>query len=118
MLPEKLSNEICSLRPQEDKLTFSVELEICDFSQIKTVWIGPGIINSNQRFTYEEAEKCILSKKGDYAKDLGVLNKIAKNLRLNRLKNGSIDFERTDVSFNLNENGEPISVEKNAHKFT
>ena len=120
MLPEKLSNEICSLRPQEDKLTFSVELEICDFSQIKTVWIGPGIINSNQRFTYEEAEKCILSKKGDYAKDLGVLNKIAKNLRLNRLKNGSIDFERTDVSFNLNENGEPISVEKkcplNSHK--
>ncbi len=112
MLPEKLSNELCSLRPKEDKLTLSVELEISNFSQIESVWLGSGIINSNKRFSYEEAEESILNEHGDYTKELGALNKIAKTFRFNRIKKGSVDFERTDVSFNLNENGEPVSVEK------
>ena len=120
MLPEKISNLLCSLRPQEDKLTFSVELEISEFSKIESVWVGPAIINSNKRFSYKEAEEQILTQKGDYALELGALNKIAENFRLKRIKQGSIDFERMDVSFNLSEQGEPVSVERkyplHAHK--
>ena len=120
MLPEKLSNILCSLRPKEDKLTFSVEIEISNFSKIESIWIGKGIINSNKRYSYKAAEHCILSEKGVYSKELVFLNKVAMKLRQTRIKEGSINFERTDVSFKLNEQGEPISIEKkeplNTHK--
>lgn len=110
MLPEKLSNILCSLRPLEDKLAFSVLIEINEFSQIESIWIGKSVINSNKRFSYEEAEEIIRNRDGEFSKELEILNQIAKKLRINRIKNGSIDFERKDISFILNEKQEPVKI--------
>jgi len=112
MLPEELSNTICSLNPNEDKLCFSVIVIFKkNLSQIDSVWMGKTIINSNCRFTYEEAEVLIGKKsKKTFANEIITLNTIAKNLRSDRIKKGSIDFERTNLSFELNNDREPIKV--------
>jgi len=120
MLPEKLSNEICSLRPNEDKLCMSVVFEFDDLYNLQSVWMGEGIINSNHRFTYQQAEKIILKEDGDYVSELIALDQIAQSLRAKRIEDGSIEFERTDLRFVLDEGGEPIKIIKKttlkAHK--
>ena len=110
MLPEKLSNVLCSLRPQEDKLSFSIAIEMNKFYEIKSTWMGKGVINSNKRFSYEDAEEIIETKKGPFYKELDLLNTIAKKLRSHRIENGSINFERTDIAFELNNKNEPIKI--------
>lgn len=112
MLPEKLSNNICSLKPHEDKLAFSVVLEISNLAQIKSSWIGKTIINSNKRFTYQEAELIIDRKSGKYSQELILLNNIAEQFRQKRVKEGAIEFNRADVSFELDQLGNPVKVFK------
>ena len=110
MLPEKLSNVLCSLRPQEDKLSFSIAIEMNKLYEIKSTWMGKGVINSNKRFSYEDAEEIIETKKGPFYKELDLLNTIAKKLRSQRIESGSIDFERRDIAFELNNKNEPIKI--------
>ncbi len=110
MLPEILSNKICSLRPDEEKLTFSAVFEITTDADIVNQWFGRTIIKSDKRFTYAEAQKNIETQKGSFADELVVLNNLAKKLREQRFKNGAISFERTEVKFNLDKNGKPLSV--------
>jgi len=110
MLPEKLSNELCSLRPNEDKLTYSAIFEINDKFQVLKKWFGRTVIHSDKRFTYEEAQERIDNKNGDFFEELIHLNQIAKALRKDRFKKGSIDFDAEEVKFRLDENGTPIDV--------
>ena len=114
MLPEILSNNICSLNPNEDKLCFSVLIKINrTLHKIESTWIGKTIINSNHRFTYAKANALITKEKtGKFNKELIDLNNTAKKFRTNRIKNGSIDFERSDIYFELNKQHEPIKVVK------
>ena len=120
MLPEKLSNELCSLRPNEDKLTFSAVFKMNLKGQILDQWFGRTIIHSDRRFTYEEVWEILQAGKGDYVEELTILNTIAHKLRDDRFKNGAINFETTEVKFKLDEHGKPIGVyvrERNdAHK--
>lgn len=110
MLPEKLSNNICSLRPKEDKLCYSAVFEIDDNAKISNEWFGRTIINSDRRFNYEEAQQIIETEQGDMAAEILQLQKLAKLLRNERYKAGAIDFERSEVKFKLDENGKPLSV--------
>lgn len=120
MLPERLSNGVCSLRPNEEKLTFSAVFEMDEQANILSEWFGRTIINSDRRFTYEEAQEVLEGKSSDYADELLTLNKIAYVLRDQRYKTGAINFETTEVKFKLDENGKPIGVyvkeRKDAHK--
>lgn len=119
MLPERLSNGLCSLRPKEDKLTFSAIFEFDKNDKVVNRWFGKTIIHSDRRFSYEEAQKRLESGKGDFAEELLVLNKIAKKMRKERFKNGAIDFDTEEVRFRLNEEGVPMEVfvkeRKDAH---
>ena len=110
MLPERLSNGICSLRPNEEKLCFSVVFELDDDANLLDTWIGKTIIYSDRRFTYEEAQEIIETGEGDYKEDVLTLNKLAKGLRSQRFANGAISFERTEVKFNIDEKGTPLNV--------
>lgn len=110
MLPEVLSNDVCSLRPNEDKYTFSAVFEINDKAEIKNQWFGRTIIHSDRRFTYEEAQERIETAEGDLVEEILVLNRLAKILRQERIDNGAITFDRSEVKFNLDENNEPIGV--------
>jgi ribonuclease R len=110
MLPEKLSNQICSLVPYEDRLTYSVIVEMTVRGKIIDYSISKTIINSKRRFSYEEAQKVIDEGKGDLAEDILQLNKIAELFRTKRMKEGSFDFISPEVKFKLDENGVPISV--------
>lgn len=120
MLPEKLSNGVCSLRPNEDKLTFSAVFEMNDEGQILSQWMGKTVIHSQRRFTYEDAQERIESGEGDLAEELIILNNIAKKLKEGRFKNGALSFETEEVKFNLDEKGKPlgvyVKVRKDAHK--
>ncbi|HEY9009164.1 ribonuclease R [Ohtaekwangia sp.] len=120
MLPERLSNGLCSLRPNEDKLTFSAVFEMDDKGKIKKEWFGRTIIHSNRRFTYEEAQEVLETGKGDYAEELIILNTLAKKLRKERFSKGAVNFETTEVKFKLDEKGKPLAVipkvRKDAHK--
>ncbi|MBK8405737.1 MAG: ribonuclease R [Saprospiraceae bacterium] len=107
MLPEKLSNELCSLRPLEDKLTFSVVFTYDEEMSIKKHWVGKSIIHSKRRFTYEEVQEILHGKEGDFVLELNHLNDIAKHTRKERLRNGAIDFESDEVRFKLDEAGLP-----------
>ncbi|VAX27345.1 3'-to-5' exoribonuclease RNase R [hydrothermal vent metagenome] len=111
MLPEKLSNKICSLVPNEDRLTFSVILELDQNAVVKNYSINKSIINSKRRFTYEEVQKIVNNRSGDFYEELNELNKIARKLRDNRHKKGSINFSRPEVKFQLDDNGKPTAVE-------
>ena len=120
MLPEKLSNNLCSLRPKEDKLTFSAIFEMDKNANVLSEWFGRTIIHSDRRFTYEEVWEIIQAKTGDHADEILRLNELAYILRNQRFKNGAINFESAEVKFNLDETGKPIGVyikERNdAHK--
>lgn len=110
MLPEHLSNGICSLRPDEDKLTFSVIVEMDNEANVINQHIAKTVTRSNRRFTYEEAQERIETGHGDYAAEILKLDSLAKILRAKRYDNGSVDFARAEVRFNIDENGHPVSV--------
>lgn len=120
MLPEKLSNGVCSLRPNEDKLTFSTVFKMNDAGEVKDTWIGKTIIHSDRRYSYEEAQLCIETGVGDYAEDIRILNRLALILKAERFRNGAVNFETEEVKFKLDENFKPIGifkkVRKDAHK--
>lgn len=120
MLPEKISNELCSLRPHEDKYTFSAVFQITNRAEIKHTWLGRTIIHSNHRFTYEEVQEIIEKRDGLEAKPLILLNELAKKFRAERFKNGAINFSSQEVRFQLDEKGKPIGIvikeSKDAHK--
>ncbi len=119
MLPEKLSNILCSLRPHEDKLTFSTLFEFDAQLKVVNYKIAKTVIHSNRRFTYEEAQTVIETGIGDYADELLLLNKISKNIRAKRMQSGAIAFEKAEVRFKLDETGKPLGivlkVRKDAH---
>ncbi len=110
MLPEVLSNEVCSLRPNEDKYTFSAVFELNENAEVLNQWFGRTVIHSDRRFTYEEAQERIETGKGDLTEEILTLNQLAKILRKERIKNGAITFDRSEVRFNLDKNSEPIGV--------
>lgn len=110
MLPEVLSNGVCSLRPNEEKLTFSAVFELDKEANIKKEWYGRTVIYSDKRFTYEEAQELIEGKNGPLKKEILILDEFAKILRNRRLKNGAISFDSLEVKFNLDEQGNPIGI--------
>lgn len=110
MLPEVLSNKLCSLRPDEEKLCFSAVFELDDNAQVKKQWFGRTVIKSNRRFTYEEAQERIETGKGDYAEEINTLDRLAKIMREERLGGGGIDFHSQEVKFKLDPKGKPIGV--------
>ncbi len=120
MLPEKISNELCSLRPHEDKYTFSAVFQITNRAEIKHTWIGRTLIHSNHRFTYEEVQDIIEKKDGLHYKPILLLNDLAKKFRAERFANGAINFSSQEVRFQLDEKGKPIGIivkeSKDAHK--
>lgn len=110
MLPEELSNGLCSLNEGIDRLTFSAIFEIDTKGKIYKEWFGRTVINSNKRFTYENAQKVLDTRKGDFYKELHTLNLIAKRLLKKRFEEGAIQLEQDEVKFKLDENGVPVSV--------
>ncbi len=110
MLPERLSNELCSLRPHEESLCFSAVFTITEGLDIVDEWFGRTVIYSDRRFTYAEAQEVIDTKKGDYAEEVNALNDLAKAMRKDRFKKGAIGFERAEMKFDLDEKGKPIGV--------
>lgn len=110
MLPEHLSNGVCSLRPNEEKLTFSCIFEMDIEGKVYKERIAKTVILSNRRYAYEEAQEVIETGQGDYAEELGILNTIAQNLRAERLKKGAMEFDRAEVKFDLAPDGTPIGV--------
>jgi len=120
MLPERLSNELCSLRPNEEKLTFSAVFEMDREANIIKEWFGKTVIESDRRFTYEEAQERIEKKEGDFSKEIIQLNELALKLKMSRFVRGAINFETTEVKFQLDKNGKPLKVipreRKDAHK--
>jgi len=119
MLPEKLSNNVCSLRPHEEKLTFSAIFEMDDKGHIVNEWFGKTVIYSDRRFTYEEVQEIIESKSGEYVDEILVINKISTLLREKRFASGAISFETQEVKFILDENFVPtglyVKERKEAH---
>ncbi|MGL4852525.1 MAG: ribonuclease R [Phocaeicola sp.] len=120
MLPERLCNFICSLRPHEEKLAYSAIFDINEQAEVKDVRIVHTVINSDRRFTYEEAQEIIEGAEGDYKEDILTLNRLAQQLRTKRLGAGAINFDRVEVKFEIDEKGKPLSVyfkeSKEAHK--
>jgi ribonuclease R len=120
MLPERISNELCSLRPHEDKYTFSAIFQINNRAEIKHSWLGRTIIHSNHRFTYDEVQEIIEKKDGLHYKPIALLNDLAQKFRRERFRNGAINFSSTEVKFQLDEKGKPIGIvvkeSKDAHK--
>lgn len=110
MLPESLCNMLCSLRPDEEKLTFSVVFQMNGKAEISNSRIVHTVIRSNRRFSYEEAQQIIETGEGDYKDELLELNKLARILRKNRLANGAIDFDRIEMHFEIDEKGKPVGV--------
>ena len=119
MLPEKLSNELCSLRPHEDKLTFSAIFTFDKNNKIHDRWFGKTIIHSDRRFTYEEAQQILETGQGEFASEIRYLNQVAKKLRKQKFNNGAINFETDEVKFKLDDEGKPIDIyvkeRKDAH---
>jgi len=112
MLPEVLSNDVCSLNPHEDKLTFSAWFVLNEKGDVLERHFGKTIINSDHRFTYEDAQELLNAKSGTYFKELNKLNEIAKILQKQKYNNGAIEFEQEEIKFKLDENGKPIGVYK------
>ena len=120
MLPENISNVLCSLRPDEDKFTFSAVFEMNTKGEVKKTWIGKTLIHSNHRFTYEDVQEVIENKEGTHAEEILLLNDIAQNMRKERFKHGAINFSSQEVRFKLDKSGKPISIvvkeSKEAHQ--
>lgn len=110
MLPEHLCNGICSLRPNEEKLAFSCIFEMDDKANVISSHITRTVIESNRRFTYEEAQDVIETGKGDFAREILTLDRLAKTLRERRFENGSVDFDREEVKFDIDDTGHPTGV--------
>lgn len=120
MLPEVLSNFVCSLRPNEEKLCFSAVFEMSDDGKVLNQWFGRTVIFSDRRFTYEEVQLIIETEEGEYKEEILMLDKLAKCLRKERTNKGSIFFDKEEVKFHLDEEGNPLGVffktQKDAHK--
>ncbi|NVO83621.1 ribonuclease R [Hymenobacter terrestris] len=120
MLPEHLSNGLCSLRPNEDKLTFSAVFELDENGKLYSTWLGKTVIHSDRRFAYEDAQERIEGLESDYTQEVQLMNRIAKKLCAARFKQGAISFETQEVKFRLDEDGKPLGVyvkeRKDAHK--
>lgn len=120
MLPERLSNELCSLRPNEDKYTFSAIFKINKEGVVKDTWLGKTLIHSNKRFSYEEVQEIIEGAASEYKNEILVLNETAQKLRSKRFQKGAINFSSQEVRFKLDETGKPIGIvikeSKEAHK--
>lgn len=120
MLPEKISNELCSLRPLEDKFTFSAIFQLSAKGDVKEYWLGRTVIHSNHRFSYEEVQEIIESEDGLYKEEILLLNTFAQRFRKHRFKKGAINFSSQEVKFKLDENRKPIGImvkeSKEAHK--
>ena len=110
MLPERLCNELCSLRPNEESLCFSAVFTLNDEAEILDEWFGRTVIYSDRRFTYAEAQSRIETGVGDYAEEIGVMNDMAQKLRRRRFKDGAVSFERAEFKFILDEKGKPLGV--------
>ena len=110
MLPERLSNGVCSLRPHEEKLCFSAVFELNDKADVKKEWFGKTVIYSDRRFTYEEAQAVIETGEGDLKDEILTLNDLAIKLRDKRFNSGSIAFDRIEMKFEIDEKGKPLSV--------
>ena len=110
MLPERLCNELCSLRPNEEKLCFSAVFKLNDDAEILDEWFGRTVIYSDRRFTYAEAQARIETGVGDYAEEIGVMNRLAQIMRAARFKAGAVSFERGEFKFILDEKGKPLGV--------
>ncbi|NJB86442.1 ribonuclease R [Lewinella marina] len=111
MLPERISNELCSLRPNEDKLTFSAVFKFDPKSfKVTDRWFGRTVIHSDRRFTYEEAQEVLDTGEGDFVDELDLMDRISDKLRKRRFKEGSIDFNTNEVRFRLDEEGKPLEV--------
>lgn len=110
MLPEHISNILCSLRPKEDKLTFSAIFQVNAKAEVKQYWLGKTVIHSDHRFSYEEVQAIIEEKAGLYAEEILMLNDIAQKFRKKRFDNGAINFSSQEVRFKLNEKGDPIGI--------
>lgn len=118
MLPEVLSNLVCSLRPDEEKLCFSAVFELDQQANVVNEWYGKTIIRSNHRFTYDTAQAVLDDGKGDYHKELTALLKLSKIMRQDRVSHGAIEFGGSEVKFELDEEGRPIGVKKKIMKDT
>ncbi|PQV61167.1 ribonuclease R [Sediminibacterium magnilacihabitans] len=120
MLPERISNELCSLRPHEDKFTFSAIFQMTTKGEIKQYWLGKTVIHSDHRFTYEDVQEIIENKKGLYLEEIVLLNDMAQRLRKKRFSKGAINFSSQEVRFKLDEKGKPIGIvvkeSKEAHQ--
>ncbi len=120
MLPEQISNVLCSLRPNEEKLTFSAVFEMTPKAVVKKYWLGKTVIHSNHRFTYEEVQEVIEKEDGLYVDEVLLLNNLAQRMRKKRFDNGAINFSSTEVRFKLDEKGKPIGIvvkeSKEAHQ--
>ena len=120
MLPERISNELCSLRPNEDKFTFSAIFQITNRAEIKHHWIGRTVIHSDHRFTYEDVQEIVEKKDGLHYKPLLLLNDLAQKFRRERFRNGAINFSSQEVKFQLDERGKPLGIiikeSKEAHQ--
>lgn len=112
MLPEVLSNDICSLNPKEEKLTFSAVFELTKGAKIISRWFGKTIIKSAKRFTYESAQESLTNPQGEFHQELTILNNIAKKLRQEKTAKGAIDFEQEEVAFDLDPTGKPVRIYK------
>ena len=110
MLPERLSNELCSLRPHEASLCFSAVFTLNEQLELLDEWFGRTVIYSNRRFTYAEAQEIIETGRGDYAEEVLTLNRLAQALRTRRFKEGAVSFERSEMKFRLDETGKPVGV--------
>ncbi len=120
MLPERLSNGLCSLRPNEEKLTFSAVFELDAQANIKSEWFGRTVIYSDRRFTYEEAQERLDTQEGDFHEEITRLNQLAYKLKDKRFRSGAVNFETVEVKFKLAEDGKPLGIipkeRKDAHK--
>src|SRR4030095_3343698 len=120
MLPEHISNVLCSLRPHEDSLTFSAIFQISPKGQVKQHWLGKNIIYSDSRITYVEVQEIIETREGLYVEEILILNNLAQRFRKQRFKNGAINFSSQEVRFKLDEQKKPIGIivkeSKEAHQ--
>ncbi len=112
MLPEALSNDVCSLKPNEDRMTFSAVFVIGENATVKERWFGKTIIHSAKRFTYEAAQDVLDNKSTEHKEGLETLNRLAKKMREKKFRDGAIDFEQDEVRFDLDETGKPIRIYK------
>lgn len=110
MLPERLSNQLCSLQPDKDRLCFSAVFEMDENACILGEWFGKTIIHSNRRFNYDEVQQIIETGKGDFADEILVFNKLATKLREERFRKGSFNFETQEVRFKLDAKGKPVEI--------